>query len=670
MANNSASNRQIEIFRAALLKATAVLAQSGVDVTQIGTDAYCQWNDRTHKLERINIPMIPDNSSPEFLSAIQGFIDHEVAHALFTSAAELTNANRDNGGDKTATLMGNLVEDTRIEREMKARYAGSEKNIDQLVSHLSSEWRPALDKAHAAGDKRKFATSAFVPFLRGLAGDAACSKLSAEYGLATTFDDLLTKMPDLSARLKAVTTTEQAYALGRAIVKAMQEPPASKEDPKPKENPPPQSGESKPDEKDKDEGEDKAPSSGGSEKADDTDQDNQSDGEGQGGAGEDEGENGEGEGSDPTPGAAEDESSDEPPTKPGIGSTQDVDLNKLKDTSQQMGDAITARLNEFNPKGKVFQLTFDYDVVEPLEKIVAVPPETDVAKLDAEVASDTNAMAKHLQRVLVARAQSVMIGGFRRGRINSPALHRHASGDDRLFRRRQEAVTKAVAVTLLIDNSGSMSGTKTQMAMKAAYALCGTLTKLGIEHEALGFTTPTANGNPARIKKIDTGTMQARISRGVYEVVKALKIATNTIRKEPVVMPIYKAFDEKFNPSTKRRMAHFLANNGCGLLSGNDDATAVLVAGRRLKARPEPRKVLIVLSDGQPACGLDQRALQSSLISNIKDLSKDGVEVFGIGIMDQSVKNYYENYVVLQDAGKLVETVMKKLTDFLVRGGK
>ena len=73
--------KDIEIIRQAIVKVTQMLAGQKIKVTQQGADAFVTWDKRGKPL-RVNVPYLPDNASSDLIAAVQGFLDHEVAHIL------------------------------------------------------------------------------------------------------------------------------------------------------------------------------------------------------------------------------------------------------------------------------------------------------------------------------------------------------------------------------------------------------------------------------------------------------------------------------------------------------------------------------------------------------------------------------------------------------------
>lgn len=79
---------------------------------------------------------------------------------------------------------------------------------------------------------------------------------------------------------------------------------------------------------------------------------------------------------------------------------------------------------------------------------------------------------------------------------------------------------------------------------------------------------------------------------------------------------------------------------------------------------------MIVLSDGHPAGHGDMRHLNAHLTEVVKKLTASGVEMFGIGIMDNSVAGFYPNYSVVKDLNDLPVTVMTTLEKMLLANQK
>lgn len=249
--------------------------------------------------------------------------------------------------------------------------------------------------------------------------------------------------------------------------------------------------------------------------------------------------------------------------------------------------------------------------------------------------------------MMAARSQSVKVPGFRSGRLHTAGLHRLAAGDDRVFRRLHVNESKDVAVELLIDNSGSMEGIKMQTAMEAGYALSSTLERVGIQHEVLGFTTKWHPWG----KEIQEAREAAATSGIPYT------------RYEPIYMPVYRGFDERLTSEVKRR---FAAAPYQDFMGSNVDGESVEYAAYRLLRRKETRKVLLVLSDGNPVADGDVRALRKHLKDTVKAVEARGIETVGIGILTDAPKNYFPKFALLNNAAELPKCVMGELKRILL----
>lgn len=325
---------------------------------------------------------------------------------------------------------------------------------------------------------------------------------------------------------------------------------------------------------------------------------------------------------------------------PAIGSGQKPekplrpeDLDELTDMTKKVLESLIAKAKE-NDDYTVF--TTDYDVIE---HIAPSTQKHKVEKLNEKVKTMTSTIQKNLERAIAARSIVCWTPGHRRGKLFAPALVKLFTGDDRVFRRKEEAMSKDVAVSLLVDCSGSMAGDdKAPTAATASYALCEVLTRMGIKNEVIGFTTQTFN------------TMPGISSYDEYS------------RTESIYMPIFKSFTDKFDMNARLRMVKMFESHW---MSDNVDGESLQYAAQRLMAQNTKGKILIVLSDGYPDALGNTRDLRRHLKETVSDLSKR-IKIVGIGIRSNAVKEYYPKYVVLQDIDELPTTVVRKLQELLL----
>ena len=87
-----------------------------------------------------------------------------------------------------------------------------------------------------------------------------------------------------------------------------------------------------------------------------------------------------------------------------------------------------------------------------------------------------------------------------------------------------------------------------------------------------------------------------------------------------------------------------------------------LWAGRvLLLQRPEPRKIMLVLTDGCPDNGTETSAAT-------KRIRRDGIEIAAIGIMDKSVKRYWDNHKIIQSINELPAAMFGLMEGLLTHG--
>ncbi|MCW3837481.1 cobaltochelatase subunit CobT [Sphingomonas canadensis] len=199
-------------------------------------------------------------------------------------------------------------------------------------------------------------------------------------------------------------------------------------------------------------------------------------------------------------------------------------------------------------------------------------------------------------------------------------------------------------VTLLIDNSGSMRGRPISIAAISADILARTLERCGVKTEILGFTTRAWKGGQSREKWLAEGR------------------PPQPGRLNDVRHIVYKQADEPWRRA-KKSLGLMMRE---GLLKENIDGEALLWAHNRIIARPEERKILMVISDGAP---VDDSTLSvnsgSYLERHLRQViawieGRSPVELVAIGI-GHDVTRYYQRAVTIMDAEQLAGTMIEQL---------
>lgn len=357
---------------------------------------------------------------------------------------------------------------------------------------------------------------------------------------------------------------------------------------------------------------------------------------------------------------AADQSSDpnSSPVRRPSDSVIEMDPERMKDMDDMFSNAIQKAFTDADPtEFRVF--TRDYDRMVDIE---GVNDRTSIAEIDQAVAKSTGVLQKDLRRMLAARSQVKRVPGMRSGRLHGPNLHRILAGDDRVFTRREEAQSLDTAISLVIDCSGSMSGTPLRLATESAYALGSVLHRLGIQFECLGFTDEH-NNQSTRGKAYNDECMRA-------------DSVAKIIRSIPIVMPKFKTFDERWTQPVQRRFAHVYNRKGHSPgfdMGSTPEGCGMEFAARRLLARKEARKIMIVMTDGEPGgqvfnptSSADYWAYKRQSQDMVKAIEAAGVDLIGVGIKHAGPTGYYTNSIVINDLSELPIQLMGLLKKFVL----
>jgi cobaltochelatase CobT len=214
------------------------------------------------------------------------------------------------------------------------------------------------------------------------------------------------------------------------------------------------------------------------------------------------------------------------------------------------------------------------------------------------------------------------------------------------YKRERDTEFRDTVVTLLIDNSGSMRGRPITVAAMCGDILSRTLERCAVKVEVLGFTTRAWKGGQARERWVAEGKPR------------------NPGRLNDLRHIVYKNADAPWRRARKN-LGLMLRE---GLLKENIDGEALAWAYRRLLARSEHRRILMVISDGAPVDDSTLSVnpgnyLEKHLRETIREIENRGaVELVAIGI-GHDVTRYYRRAVTIVDAEELGGTMMKKLTE-------
>jgi cobaltochelatase CobT len=257
-------------------------------------------------------------------------------------------------------------------------------------------------------------------------------------------------------------------------------------------------------------------------------------------------------------------------------------------------------------------------------------------------------LANRLQRRLMAQQNRAWDFDLEEGTIDAARLSRVVSDPlhPLTFKMERDTNFRDTVVTLLLDNSGSMRGRPITVAATCADILARTLERCGVKVEILGFTTRAWKGGQSREHWLSSG--------------KPL----NPGRLNDLRHIIYKPADMPWRRA-RRNLGLMMRE---GLLKENIDGEALAWAHDRLIARPEQRRILMMISDGAPVDDSTLSVnpgnyLERHLRQVIEDIeTRSPVELIAIGI-GHDVTRYYRRAVTIVDAEELGGAMTEKLAE-------
>ena len=356
----------------------------------------------------------------------------------------------------------------------------------------------------------------------------------------------------------------------------------------------------------------------------------------------------------PSDGATPPDDGEEDPDPQAVASMdQDIDADT---GDEKPGESADRRPNDTEPDeagGPRYQAyTTEFDEIVSAEDLC---DDEELVRLRAHLDQQLSHMqgvvsrlANRLQRRLMAQQSRSWEFNLEEGILDPARLSRVVTNPAHplSFKRERETDFRDTVVTLLIDNSGSMRGRPISVAAMSTDILARTLERCGVKTEILGFTTRAWKGGQSREKwlKDNRPPEPGRLNDLRHIVYKSAETPWRRARKNLGLM---------------------LRE---GLLKENIDGEALLWAHNRLVARPEERRILMVISDGAPVddstlslnSGNYLEAHLRLVIDWIETRSPIDIVAVGIG---HDVTRYYRRAVTLMDAEQLGGTMMEKLAE-------
>ncbi len=598
--------------------AAALGNKFGVNVRVGGQDAYTDGKS-------INIPAY-NLEDPSYKDVAWGYLAHEAAHVRFTDMVDFRNG----ATSPIRKSIVNILEDIRIEKMMQESYPGTKRTTEKVVEHLVK-----TGGFQIVGQDQNIHPAAVLSQLllfrlrNDVLGQNALSSYAdtAESLLEDTFPvGAITRLAGLLSEVPDLDSTRDCVRLADRILRMIEEE-QEKEQEKAR-----QQQQSQDQDSDDSSSQSQSNSAQDEDQTDDGSDDSQPDSQPQSDDTQDDQDDQ--DQSQVQDSQQSDDDGNDLDQQSGQGNTQsagsssdqsqDVDSEQLAqilssvlsagedDVPDDLFEAVQELLGQ-QPRN-----AYDSDVDLPLA-IDPVRNQSIGNALISRVLNESGKIRASLQGLVQSSRYDRPVNKRSGNRIDGRKLSRLVQGDSRVFERRNHRQAPNTAIHLLVDGSGSMNGLYDQskpshrmihLAMESAVALALAL-------EGISGVNPAVTRFPYG----DTSNVVPLLKHG-----------------------------QKVRPNAAVFSA--MTDGGTPLDSALWYAAASVLATR------EERKVIMVLTDGQPD---DERSAKSI----IHRCEATGIELVGIGIAFDT-SHLFDNSICINNVSELRSELFRISRDLLL----
>ena len=557
----------------------------------------------------INLPAVPSGVMLDVKTArtMRGYADHEAGHIRHT---DIPNGQAWLAKHKdNSTLVGLMqqLEDVRIERKIKSDYLGSKVNLDTLNSIVQDGWLESVGADQMEGQEAIGAIFGEENNRNGLAkADELLEGVGEKYAAHSK------EWVDAVGHCR---TSRDVQRLAEHIYEQLEQDPNLDQQPEPI----PQ------DAVQGDDGDDEMEAEGQAKK-------DQEEHEAKEGKGKPEGKPEEGEAEVAVTGhgsSLQDESVKE------IIQAETEERERSLDGPAPTVTPLTTEEDTWSSKNNRTnkQHGFQHADQEGLG-------EYQVAQ--SKASGSIGVLRSKILRYLKAKEMRDWDGGREVGRLDTRRLVSAYNGQHNVFKVKTERDEVDTAISILADLSGSMSGERADVTRDCLVALAEALETTSFSYSINGFC--------------ETGLVKGYVSDNSYpENTRVCELQTVS----------FKAWNERLFDNK-----HVLGSFPSFVGGANNDPESILLMADDLMKRPEKRKVLIVLSDGEPSYAVvnqtDYNVGHTATKEAVRLTESMGIDTIGIGIQSRAVEHYYSNNFVVNDlndlTSKAMDTILKLAT--------
>lgn len=291
-----------------------------------------------------------------------------------------------------------------------------------------------------------------------------------------------------------------------------------------------------------------------------------------------------------------------------------------------------------------------FDRVDHARELIETADSDLLHVLNARDNREAVKLARALSRRLGARFERKWVFEQEQGVVDSRRLSSlvTSSANRRVFKQDHFPGQCDLGVSVLIDMSASMRGEKSFVTALVTDLLVFALEQNNIDTEVLGFTTTAGFDNPVRRQWVNHGG------------------PANPGRLNAIQHVIIKEFSHQWRSARK----------GLGLILRSDfgyeniDGEALHWAAGRLLSHHATRKLMVVVSDGQPFDAStmevnEANILESHLHSTIARIDSAGISLLSVGAC-ADVTRFYRDSLFVRDFENLPAVFFEALADVLV----
>ncbi len=608
--------------------AAALGNKFGVNVSVGGSDAYTSG-------KIINIPAY-NLEDPSYKEVAWGYLAHEAAHVRFTDFVEFRNA----ATSPVRKSIVNILEDIRIEKLMQDTYPGTKRTTEKVVEHLVQTGQFQIigqnEQVHPATVLSQFLLFRLRNDILGQTAlssyaDTAESLLEDTFpvGAVTRLNGLLSEVPQFQVTRDCVRLADRILRMiEEELEKALQQQQSKQQDSDDS------SSQSQPGQTDQDE--DPTDTDSGNSQQDSPSQDDDSptdqdtdDSQPTQQPGDSEPDNDDqDQGSLSQPSDADDQDQYSQPghTHSAASSTDIPQDQGSEQLAQNLASVLSA--SDDDVPDNVFEAakqllgsqpvnSYDENVHMPVAMNPDLNPTVGNALMN-KVLGNSGKIRASLQGLVQSSRYDRPVNKRSGNRIDGRKLSRLVQGDSRVFERRNHKQAPNTAIHLLVDGSTSMADrvpnnpnhSLIELAMESAMALALAL-------EGISGVNPAVTRFPYL---------------GTNNVVPLLKHSQKVRLNAPKFAPI--------------------------VSGGTPLHTALWYAASSVLATREERKVIMVLTDGQPDDLDFTRAI-------IKRCVATGIELVGVGICFDT-SHLFDRSICISDVSELRSEMFRISRDLLL----